>query len=85
MNYEKDDGCGGNLKHNKALPLPESDNCGAEEPHIIHSLSNFNFSGWAQIHECEVNNICFATILMVNVENGLWLISRHEITEIEND
>lgn len=73
VNEEKDGGCGGNLEHNKAWLLAESGGCGAEEPelHTVHSSFRFSFCSQVELESMTVNNNCSATILMVNLDNGL--------------
>ncbi|KAI3451830.1 hypothetical protein Pfo_008495 [Paulownia fortunei] len=71
-NEEKDGDCGGsNIEHNKAWLLAESGGCGAEEPHSVHSSFRFSFCSQVELESMTVNNSCSATVLMVNLDNGL--------------
>ncbi|KAI3462606.1 hypothetical protein Pfo_019269 [Paulownia fortunei] len=70
---EEEDNCGGNnLEHNKAWLLAESGGCGAEEPHSVHSSFRFSFCSQVELESMTVNSSCSsATVLMVNLDNGL--------------
>lgn len=71
-NEVKDGNCGGrNLEHNKAWLLAESGGCAAEEPHSVHSSFRFSFCSQVELESMTVNNSCSATVLMVNLDNGL--------------
>ncbi|KAL0367150.1 UNVERIFIED_CONTAM: hypothetical protein Sradi_3605100 [Sesamum radiatum] len=71
-NEEKGGDCGGcSLEHNKAWLLAESGGCGAEEPHSVHSSFRFSFCSQVELESMTVNNSSSATVLMVNLDNGL--------------
>ncbi|KAL2241450.1 probable serine/threonine-protein kinase PBL7 [Sesamum indicum] len=71
-NEEKDGDCGGcSLEHNKAWLLAESGGCGVEEPHSVHSSFRFSFCSQVELESMTVNNSSSATVLMVNLDNGL--------------
>ncbi|PIN19296.1 Serine/threonine protein kinase [Handroanthus impetiginosus] len=72
-NEEKDITCGGGtLEHNKAWLLAETGGCGsAEEPHSVHSSFRFSFCSQVELESMNVNNNSSATVLMVNLDNGL--------------
>ncbi|KAK4367922.1 hypothetical protein RND71_011714 [Anisodus tanguticus] len=69
-------GCVSSLEHNKAWLLAESGACGTElinaEPHSVHSSFRFSFCSQVELESMNVNNRCSsATVLMVNLDNGL--------------
>lgn len=69
---ESDDGEGKNLEYNKAWLLAESGGCGAEEPHSVHSSFRFSLCSQVELEKMAVNSSCSsATVLMVNLDNGL--------------
>ncbi|KAK4346740.1 hypothetical protein RND71_033079 [Anisodus tanguticus] len=74
---DKDDkGCVSSLEHNKAWLLAESGACGTElinaDPHSVHSSFRFSFCSQVELESMNVNNRCSsATVLMVNLDNGL--------------
>lgn len=57
--------------HNKAWLLAESGPCGAGEPHSVHSSFRFSFCSQVELEKMAVNKSCSATVLMVNLDNGL--------------
>ncbi|KAL3813318.1 hypothetical protein ACJIZ3_014586 [Penstemon smallii] len=59
------------LEHNKAWLLAESGGCGADEPHSVHSSFRFSLCSQVELESMTVNNRCSATVLMVNLDNGL--------------
>ncbi|KAL3525518.1 hypothetical protein ACH5RR_013890 [Cinchona calisaya] len=73
---EKDKG-GNHLEHNKAWLLAESGGCGAQlnssaEPQSVHSSFRFSFCSQVEIESMNVmNNSSSATVLMVNLDNGM--------------
>ncbi|KAG8384165.1 hypothetical protein BUALT_Bualt04G0089800 [Buddleja alternifolia] len=70
-NVKKDGNSGGYLEHNKAWLLAESGGCGAEELHTVHSSFRFSLCSQVEVESMAVNNNCSATVLMVNLDNGL--------------
>ncbi|TMX04675.1 hypothetical protein EJD97_005964 [Solanum chilense] len=73
-NGEKDEGVS-SLEHNKAWLLAESGACGTElinaEPHSVHSSFRFSFCSQVELESMNVNKCSSATVLMVNLDNGL--------------
>ncbi|KAF3615612.1 putative U-box domain-containing protein 4-like [Capsicum annuum] len=71
---EKEKGVG-SLEHNKAWLLAESGACGTElinaEPHSVHSSFRFSFCSQVELESMNVNRCSSATVLMVNLDNGL--------------
>lgn len=70
-----ENGKGGNsLEHNKAWLLAESGGCGAEsnsaEPHTVHSSFRFSLCSQVELESMSVNSSS-ATVLMVNLDNGM--------------
>lgn len=64
--------CGGrNLENNKAWLLAESGGCVSEEPHSVHSSFRFSLCSQVELESMAVNKSCSATVLMVNLDNGL--------------
>ncbi|KAA8547734.1 hypothetical protein F0562_004163 [Nyssa sinensis] len=65
----------GNLENNKAWLLAESGGCGAEltnaDPQSVHSSFRFSFCSQVELESMNVNNPSGATVLMVNLDNGL--------------
>uniref|UniRef100_A0A5B6Z9F9 Putative serine/threonine-protein kinase CDL1 n=1 Tax=Davidia involucrata TaxID=16924 RepID=A0A5B6Z9F9_DAVIN len=65
----------GNLEHNKAWLLAESGGCGAEltnaDPQSVHSSFRFSFCSQVELESMNVTNLSSATVLMVNLDNGL--------------
>ncbi|CAI9265483.1 unnamed protein product [Lactuca saligna] len=63
-----------NLEHNKAWLLAESGGCVAElanaEPHSVHSSFRFSLCSQVELESMSVNSSS-ATVLMVNLDNGL--------------
>ncbi|CAK9178862.1 unnamed protein product [Ilex paraguariensis] len=63
------------LEHNKAWLLAESGGCAAEltnaEPHSVHSSFRFSFCSQVELESMNVNNSSSATVLMVNLDNGV--------------
>ncbi|KAH6784676.1 Protein kinase superfamily protein [Perilla frutescens var. hirtella] len=68
-NEEK--GGGRSLEHNKAWLLAESGGCAAEEPHSVHSSFRFSLCSQVELESMTVNRSNTATVLMVNLDNGL--------------
>ncbi|KAL3637758.1 hypothetical protein CASFOL_018206 [Castilleja foliolosa] len=64
-----------NPEHNKAWLLAESGGCGTDEPHTVHSSFRFSFCTQVEVESMAVNasGCCSAaaTVLMVNLENGV--------------
>ncbi|XP_059671132.1 probable serine/threonine-protein kinase PBL7 [Cornus florida] len=64
-----------NLEQNKAWLLAESGGCGGElsnaEPQSVHSSFRFSFCSQVELESIDVTNPSSATILMVNLDNGL--------------
>lgn len=64
-----------NLEHNKAWLLAESGGCGAElnsaEPQSVHSSFRFSFCSQVELESMNVNKSSSATVLMVNLDNGM--------------
>ncbi|KAL3844923.1 hypothetical protein ACJIZ3_002326 [Penstemon smallii] len=60
-------------EQNKAWLLAESGGCGADEPHSVHSSFRFSFCSQVELESMTVNNNdnCSATVLIVNLDNGL--------------
>lgn len=72
---EKDKG-GNSVEHNKAWLLAESGGCGAElnsaEPQSVHSSFRFSFCSQVELESMNVmNKSSSATVLMVNLDNGV--------------
>ncbi|KAL8476732.1 hypothetical protein ACS0TY_029149 [Phlomoides rotata] len=64
--------CGGrNPENNKAWLLAESGGCVSEEPHSVHSSFRFSLCSQVELESMAVNKSCSATVLMVNLDNGL--------------
>ncbi|KAL3640388.1 hypothetical protein CASFOL_015356 [Castilleja foliolosa] len=63
------DGDNNNPEHNKAWLLAESGGCGTDEPHTVHSSFRFSFCTQVEVESMAVN--APATVLMVNLENGV--------------
>lgn len=65
---------GNNLENNKAWLLAESGGCVAElanaEPHSVHSSFRFSLCSQVELESMSVNSSS-ATVLMVNLDNGL--------------
>lgn len=63
------------LEHNKAWLLAESGGCGAElsnaEPQSVHSSFRFSFCSQVELESLNMNSSNAATVLMVNLDNGL--------------
>lgn len=66
---------GNNLENNKAWLLAESGGCGAElnsaEPQSVHSSFRFSFCSQVELESMHVNKSSSATVLMVNLDNGM--------------
>lgn len=62
---------GRSLEHNKAWLLAESGGCAAEEPHSVHSSFRFSLCSQVELESMTVNRGNTATVLMVNLDNGL--------------
>ncbi|XP_057970648.1 probable serine/threonine-protein kinase PBL7 [Malania oleifera] len=64
-----------NLEHNKAWLLAESGGCGAEltnaDPQSVHSSFRFSFCSQVELESFNMSSSSAATVLMVNLENGL--------------
>lgn len=64
-----------NCEHNKAWLLAETAGTGAEltnaDPHSVHSSFRFSFCSQIELESMKKNNSCSATVLMVNLDNGL--------------
>lgn len=60
-----------NLEHNKAWLLAESGGFCDAEPHSVHSSFRFSFCSQVEIESMSVNKCSSATVLMVNLDNGL--------------
>ncbi|OAY60487.1 probable serine/threonine-protein kinase PBL7 [Manihot esculenta] len=65
-----------NLEHNKAWLLAESGGCGGAEltnadPQSVHSSFRFSFCSQVELESMNVNSSASATVLMVNLDNGL--------------
>ncbi|KAL0378001.1 UNVERIFIED_CONTAM: hypothetical protein Sradi_3105600 [Sesamum radiatum] len=85
-NEEKGGDCGGcSLEHNKAWLLAESGGCGAEEPHSVHSSFRFSFCSQVELESMTVNNSSSATVLMVNLDNGLLADSKSRELKMEEE
>lgn len=71
----KDRSKGNNFEHNKAWLLAESGGCGAElnsaEPQSVHSSFRFSFCSQVELESMNVNKSSSATVLMVNLDNGM--------------
>ena len=63
------------LEHNKAWLLAESGGCGAElsnaDPQSVHSSFRFSFCSQVELESLNMNSSTAATVLMVNLDNGL--------------
>ncbi|XP_009625352.1 pto-interacting protein 1 isoform X1 [Nicotiana tomentosiformis] len=75
-NGDKDKGIvSSSLEHNKAWLLAESGACGTElinaEPHSLHSSFRFSFCSQVELESMNMNRCSSATVLMVNLDNGL--------------
>ncbi|KAJ9172998.1 hypothetical protein P3X46_016177 [Hevea brasiliensis] len=65
-----------NLEHNKAWLLAESGGCGGAEltnadPQSVHSSFRFSFCSQVELESMNMNSSASATVLMVNLDNGL--------------
>ncbi|KAJ6396458.1 hypothetical protein OIU77_021484 [Salix suchowensis] len=65
-----------NLEHNKAWLLAESGGCGGAElanadPQSVHSSFRFSFCSQVELESMNMNSSTSATVLMVNLDNGL--------------
>ncbi|KAG9140886.1 hypothetical protein Leryth_010423 [Lithospermum erythrorhizon] len=60
-----------NLEHNKAWLLAESGGVCDAEPHTVHSSFRFSFCSQVEIESMSVDKCSSATVLMVNLDNGL--------------
>ncbi|KAG6382338.1 hypothetical protein SASPL_157996 [Salvia splendens] len=69
---------GRGLDHNKAWLLAESGGCAAEEPHSVHSSFRFSLCSQVELESMAVNRSNSATVLMVNLNNGLLTDSKSE-------
>lgn len=62
---------GKNSDHNKAWLLAGPGGCGSEEPHSVHSSFRFSLCSQIELESMPVNSSCSATVLMVNLDNGM--------------
>ncbi|KAF8030648.1 hypothetical protein BT93_E2939 [Corymbia citriodora subsp. variegata] len=64
-----------NLEHNKAWLLAESGGCGARltsvDPQSVHSSFRFSICSQVELESMNLNSSNTATVLMVNLDNGL--------------
>uniref|UniRef100_A0A6N2LEI8 Protein kinase domain-containing protein n=1 Tax=Salix viminalis TaxID=40686 RepID=A0A6N2LEI8_SALVM len=65
-----------NLEHNKAWLLAESGGCGGAElanadPQSVHSSFRFSLCSQVELESMNMNSSASATVLMVNLDNGL--------------
>ncbi|XP_073057962.1 pto-interacting protein 1-like isoform X1 [Primulina eburnea] len=60
-----------NSEHNKAWLLAGPGGCDAEEPHSVHSSFRFSLCSQIELESMPVNSSCSATVLMVNLDNGM--------------
>ncbi|XP_030461126.2 probable serine/threonine-protein kinase PBL7 [Syzygium oleosum] len=64
-----------NLEHNKAWLLAESGGCGARltsvDPQSVHSSFRFSICSQVELESMNLHSSNAATVLMVNLENGL--------------
>ncbi|KAI3407822.1 Protein kinase domain-containing protein [Psidium guajava] len=72
---DEDDDKDQNLEHNKAWLLAESGGCGARltsvDPQSVHSSFRFSICSQVELESMNLNSSDAATILMVNLDNGL--------------
>ncbi|PHU24855.1 hypothetical protein BC332_03187 [Capsicum chinense] len=77
---QNDDKNGKNLEHNKTWLLAEAGGCGGpalinSDPHSVHSSFRFTLCTQVEVESVNLSNSCSssaaATVLMVNLENGL--------------
>ncbi|XP_061946938.1 probable serine/threonine-protein kinase PBL7 [Populus nigra] len=67
----------GSLEHNKAWLLAESGGCGSgseltnADPHSVHSSFRFSLCSQVELESMNMNSSASATVLMVNLDNGL--------------
>ncbi|KAG6743218.1 hypothetical protein NC652_038570 [Populus alba x Populus x berolinensis] len=67
----------GSLEHNKAWLLAESGGCGSgseltnSDPHSVHSSFRFSLCSQVELESMNMNSSASATVLMVNLDNGL--------------
>lgn len=65
-----------NMEHNKAWLLAESGGCGGgdlsnADPQSVHSSFRFSLCSKVELESMSVNSSSSATVLMVNLDNGL--------------
>ncbi|KAG8659768.1 hypothetical protein MANES_02G075200v8 [Manihot esculenta] len=65
-----------NLEHNKAWLLAESGGCAGPEltnadPQSVHSSFRFSLCSQVELESMNMNSSAFATVLLVNLDNGL--------------
>lgn len=73
---EEEEEINNNSEHNKAWLLAESGGCGAQltnaDPQSVHSSFRFSFCSQTEFESMNVtNSSSSATVLMVNLDNGL--------------
>lgn len=73
---EEEEEINNNSEHNKAWLLAESGGCGAQltnaDPQSVHSSFRFSFCSQTELESMNVtNSSSSATVLMVNLDNGL--------------